>query len=166
MTYVPKYPTRKRAAEPKSVIGFVWRMQMLANRIANAPDHKSRIIYRLTRSVTLLEAERLGKVRFNEICLRLGISGDPPAIEQHRKIAAKLETLFNIAEHLPDDDEALSVVAEIDLYVLSQALMHRRTINPRISLDDLRMIARYSKAYGAFNEIKRKAPSSANRPPA
>src|SRR4051812_48243606 len=98
MTYVPKYPLTKRMCEPKSAIGFVRRLEMLDRRIASATDQRTRVVYRMTKSVNLLQAERrLGNVRFQEICTRLGISAEPVVMERHRRIAANASRLSEIA---------------------------------------------------------------------
>ncbi len=154
MTYVPKYQSTKTTVEPKSAHGFVWRLQMLSRRIAQATDNRSRVIYRITRSVTLLQAERLGHVRFVEICSKVGISSEPSVIEQHRRIAAKVNWLSKIAEHLPDSEEAISAVTDLLDSKIMGNLIYHRTINPRTSLAQLRMILRYSRAACAFDVIK------------
>jgi hypothetical protein len=144
-------------AEPKSVIGFVWRLRMLGDRIADAPDSRSSVICRVTRSVTWSQAERLGAVRFQAICSKLGIiSNEPSMMDQHRRISAKAHQLFGLAEHLPVNEEALGAVTELLDSKILGGLIYHRTINPRMSLDELRLIVRYSKAARAFDEIKRK----------
>jgi hypothetical protein len=155
MTHVPKY-SRKPLQMPKSAHGFVWRIQMLDNRIANASDNRSRVIYQLAKSVTFVQAVRLGEDRFEKICSRLGITCCALDMERHEKIAAEQYKLARIAEHLPSDEEALAIVAEIgsDTMYMGGLLFHR-IINPRVSLDALRHIARYSRAANAFDELRR-----------
>jgi hypothetical protein len=144
MTYVPKY-RGKPLKEPKSVIGHVWRFQMLSNRIDGTTSLKFRTIYRIRRSVNLMKAERLGAARFQEVCLRLAISND--AIERHRRIAANSHRLEGWADCLPDSDEALSIAADIEsrgFFRLSYD--DRKHLKPQMSLDDLREIVRKSKS--------------------
>jgi hypothetical protein len=159
MTYVRKYPNlTKPPAEPKSVIGFVWRLRMLGNRIADAPDSRSCVIYRVTRSVTWSQAERLGAVPLEAISSKLGMANEPSMMDQHRRISANAHQLFKLAEHLPADEEALGAVTELLGSKMLGGLIYHRTINPRMSLDELRLIVRYSKAACAFGELRHGRP--------
>jgi hypothetical protein len=142
MTYVPKHHG-KPLKEPKSAYGHVWRFQMLSKRIDGAAAPRSRIMYRLQRSVNLMKAERLGAARFQDVCSRLAISNE--VIELHRRIAANAWILKGMAGYLPDNEEALSIATDIDSNGLARLPFGDRNINPRMSLDDLRDIVRRSK---------------------
>lgn len=154
MTYVPKYP-HTRMAEPKSVHGFVLRLRKLTKDISTAPDHRTKVICRMTRSFWLVRAERrFDTARMLEICFKAGLRSEQSDLDAHRRIAEHCYEMFEVAHRLPNNEEAISVVIEGRHEPRVRIKYH--LVYPHLSINRLRQVVRYSRAAFAFDELRQR----------
>jgi len=95
---------------PTTVAGFERRYRAETkeiDRLGKINDVKHGAVVKIVRSFTFIKAERLGSVRFYELCRKLEIRKGSPLLKWHRLIARNAGSLLG-KERLPDGDRKLA----------------------------------------------------------
>jgi hypothetical protein len=81
-------------------------------------DTKPRAVLKIVRSWTFMQAQRLGEVRFEELCRELSFSKRSPRLSWHKALAKNAGKLLRYADWIPDDDGALHLLAPLETDLL------------------------------------------------
>jgi hypothetical protein len=96
---------------PKNVPAFARRFRADTLRLSRLTHRRERVELKLQRSWTLIQAEQLGPIRFDELCRSVNLRGSPE-LSRHRLLAKGALNLRYVAGYLPDDDNALAHFAK------------------------------------------------------
>jgi hypothetical protein len=149
MAYIARHPKHGQTLTtlPKTVAGYLRRYQAETKELGRLQHTKPRVVLKVIRSWTLIQAEALGAARFRQLCRELGLSMRSPTLSWHRLLARNAGKLLSYADWLPDDDAALAQLAKLDADRLLHLCQLRRH-DQRVTASRLKQLAKLENRNG------------------
>jgi hypothetical protein len=140
MAYIKRHPILfpLPPTVPTTVAGFTRRYRAETKELTRREGTKARAVLKIARSWTLMQAEQLGEVRFDELRRNLSISNTQ--LKWHRALAENALKLQRCIDSIPDDNAMLRLLALLDDGVLREVLWHHRH-HPCTTLKELKKVA-------------------------
>jgi C4-dicarboxylate-specific signal transduction histidine kinase len=114
MHYIPKYPKvlLTLPTPPTTAVGFRRRFEADTKMLGRLEETHRLVFLKIVRSWTFMQAETLGEAKFRQ--LRRELSMRASKLSWHKLIAENAGKLLSVVKSLPNDDEALALLANLD----------------------------------------------------